>query len=124
MFSHEHSIFIGRLQVHFRFCLFECLWEKQQKSERNNQGQNLGCGYGQPDAVHAPKARQDSAKERKKVMSPEKYPIPYANMRIAEKILTPENRNPMPYSRMPQTAMVYTTLSLCAKKDTPIGANR
>lgn len=70
------------------------------------------------------KNNNSSAKERKKVMSPEKYPFPYAIIRMAEKILTPENRNPMPYSRMPQTAMVYTTLSLCAKKDTPTGANR
>ena len=64
----------------------------------------------------------NNAKERRNVITPDKYPFPYAIIRIAEKILIPENKNPNPYIRIPDTANVYTGLPASAKKETPSGA--
>ena len=40
--------------------------------------------------------KSNSRNERKNVIRPEKYPFPYAIIRIAAKILIPENRKPSP----------------------------
>ena len=42
------------------------------------------------------KNKSNSRNERKNVIRPEKYPFPYAIIRIAAKILIPENRKPSP----------------------------
>ena len=68
--------------------------------------------------------RSSRAKERRKVIIPEIYPLLYVIIRIAAKILIPENKNPNPYKRSPETAMSKTVLPGDAKKHTPIGANR
>ena len=48
--------------------------------------------------THVPPFRNksNSRNERKNVIRPEKYPFPYAIIRIAAKILIPENRKPSP----------------------------